>query len=562
MKKFFKIFFITMGVLATLFLILMIVAVSVLSRYIADKPVSLTDNQVLKITLNKSIPEMPVEELDRMLKVSDYSFYDLLRAVKLAEAHEKIQGVFIKIEAPSLGWAQTQELVSALKSLREKGKKVWVYYDFVTDKEYVLASVADQIYCAPQAITLFDGLNANMVFFKGMLKKVGIEFETIRHGKFKSAVEPFVNDDISPENRMMMSEFLTSLTDQYLAAIQENRQFENVRQLMDEGPYLITGDALAKQLVDSCVIGEEIYKAAGFSKKDCIGVVQFLKAAGASHGKGQKIALVTAEGEISSGKSKRNILGDATLIENLKKAFEAENVASIVLRINSPGGSGGASDNVWQFIEEHKAEKPVVVSFGNIAASGGYYIAMNSHKIIAEPTTLTGSIGVFFLRPVVRGLFNKLDLKTVSIKSAPNAGFLASPDAMNDYEEMKVTQMIENFYDQFITKVATGRNKSKEAIDSIGQGRIWTGSQALDIGLIDQYGGLMVALREAANLGGIDKTEELNVWVLPEARDIITQIMDEDFFSSVKIISSWMELDESINRGEVMMRLPYEVSIE
>ncbi|MBP7461287.1 MAG: S49 family peptidase, partial [Candidatus Delongbacteria bacterium] len=443
MKKFFKVFFITVGVLATLLFVLFIVLIMNLGTWLQDKPVTLSSNQYLKIDLSKSIPEMPVEEMDRLISKSKYNFYQCIQAIDHAGKNDKIIGIYLRLSSSSLGWAQTEELTRALKEFKTHQKPVYVYFEYVSDKEYMLASVADKVYCSPQALVFLDGLNAQLTFFKDMFKKVGIEFQTIRHGKYKSAVEPFVQNTISEENRRMITEMLMSISRDCKSVIQSNRPLENLESIVAEGPYLLVDEIRKLNLVDSVVLEEDIYQVIGIDKKDLISVDEFIKAPSpVKITSDKKIALVLAEGDIMSGKRKKNMITDQALIGDLKKAYEDKNVAGIVLRINSPGGSGGASDNIWQYIEAHKNEKPLVVSMGNLAASGGYYIAMNSRKIYSSHTTLTGSIGVFFLKPVLTGLMDKLDLNTVSINTDPHADFFATVDTLKSYEKEKLTQYI------------------------------------------------------------------------------------------------------------------------
>lgn len=566
MKKFFKVFFITVGVLATLFFILFILLIMNLGTLLQDKTVALKSNQYLKIDLSKPIPEMPVEEMDRIFNKSKYNFYQCLDAIHKAGKNDKIIGIYLKVTNSTLGWAQSEELVRALQEFKKEKKPVYAYFDDVSDKEYVLASVADKVYCSPQALVFLDGLNAQMAFYKDMFKKIGIEFQTVRHGKYKSAVEPFVQNTISQENRQMITDMLMSISKDYKSMIQSNRKLDSLDTIVANGPYLLIDEIKKLNLVDSVVLEDNFYDAIGIDKKNVISIEDFINVPSPIKvTSDKKIALVLAEGDIISGKRKKEMITDQGLITDLKKAFEDKNIAGIVLRVNSPGGSGGASDNIWQYIEAHKSEKPLVVSMGNLAASGGYYISMNSQKIFSDRTTLTGSIGVFFLKPILTGLMDKLDLTIVSINTDPHADFFASVDTLKSYEKEKITQYIDVFYDQFISNVGAGRKKSKEQIDSIGQGRVWTGSQAQSNGLVDEIGGMMEAIAEAKKLAGIPEGETVNVMMLPVPRDIINQFMDEelgDFLSQITYVRLLKDVVDMKTRGEIMTRLPYRIDVE
>ncbi len=563
MKNFFKILFISLGVVFCI-LIIAIIAIFSAVRSGIDNPVyKLKNGQVLEISIAGEIPELPPEEMEKLISKNSYCFYELLSSIRRAAEYDEIKGIYLNFTGASPGWAQTEELVKELNYFKSRGKEIWAYFDYMDDCGYSLASAADRIYCSKNAILLLDGLSANIMFYKDTLKKIGIEFEAVRHGKYKSAVEPFTLSDISRENREMLTVYLNSISKNYTGLISRNRKIKNIENIINKGPFLITKELKDRKLVDDICIEEEVFLRSGFSREDLVSISDFLKVPEKiPFDQKNRIALIIAEGEILGGRTAgKGIINDRALIKDLKTAFDDVRVKALVLRINSPGGSGSASDNIWQFIESQKKKKPLIVSMGDFAASGGYYIGMSGKKIFADRNTTTGSIGVFFIRPLLEGLYEKIGLNVVRIKTAPNAGFFTQKNRFTEQQREKVQNFIDDFYSDFVNKAAKGRGKKYEEIEALAGGRIWSGSQAKENGLIDFIGGIIDAL-EAAKKAGDMENKNPAIDIYPESRPLIEQLFDRNLYLKGDISKLARYAGGLKEKGEAKLIMPYTLELD
>jgi protease-4 len=442
---------------------------------------------------------------------------DVLNAVENAKSDDKIKGISILNSQNSLGLAQSKALRDKLIDFKKSGKFIVSYADYFTQGEYYINSVADTIYMNPVGEMDFKGLASEIMFFKDIQEKTGVKMEVIRHGKYKSAVEPFLENEMSEANREQMTALLNSAWSSIVSDISKSRNIsvDSLNSIANKLAARTPEMAKSKNLIDK--IGYEdqyhdgIKKALKVKKEDdyeSIGIMDYAKNIAKTPQKidtKDKIAIIYAQGEIMGGEGDVNVIGEGAMRTSLQEARKDEKVKAIVIRVDSPGGSALTSELIWREIELTKKVKPVVVSMGNLAASGGYYIACNADKIIAEPNTITGSIGVFGVLPNMTELSKKIGINTSQVKTHDHAvGYSPFKPIDEKFKEV-TTESVENIYTVFVNRVATGRNMTFEQVDAIAQGRVWTGTEALQNGLVDKLGGLDLALKEAATLAKIKK---------------------------------------------------------
>jgi len=487
-----------------------------------------------------------------------YGLNDIIAAIKKAKENDKIKGIYLKAGSLQTGPATARQIRDELLSFKESGKFIVAYGDVYSQGSYYISSVADKIFMNPDGILDFRGLSANLQFEKGFYANAGIEWQVFKVGTFKSAVEPYILDKMSDPNRLQYTALLNDVWGTMLKGISESRHIpvEKLNQYADEcmtftDPKVV----MANQFVDSLVYKadmESYFKAKlGLTKDDKLKTadVNDIKSVPASNAKlnKDKIAVLYAEGSIIDDEMSTIFTSGSTItakqyVEELNKLKDDENIKAVVFRVNSRGGSAFASEQINHAVKALNEVKPVVVSMGDYAASGGYYISAPARKIVAEPTTLTGSIGIFGLFPTGAPLAKKMGLtydhvstnKMSDILSqtiqAPYIGMpimLARPS--NAVESALIQAHIERGYDTFLTRCADGRGKTKAEIDSIGQGRVWSGNQALSNGLVDELGGIDTAVKAAAKLAGI---ENYSIGEYPEQKDFITQLLEKSMKNS------------------------------
>ncbi len=479
--------------------------------------VSVKSNSVIELDLSKVTQDYAgksnYKEFDYFEARHD-GLSDVLKAIEYAKDDSDIKGISILNNNSELGAAQTKALRDQLEDFKKSGKFVYSYANIYTQKDYYLNSVANTIYMNPVGNMDFKGLSSQIMFFKDLQEKTGVKLEVIRHGKYKSAVEPFLDNKMSDANREQVTSLLNSVWNSMLRDISKSRKIsvahlnEIASGLLARTPELAKAEKLVDIVAYEDVYHNDIKKALKVDAKEeynSIKILDYAKNVATTSGSSatNKIAIVYAQGEILSGEGDENYIGEGSMRRAIKEAREDKNVKAIVLRIDSPGGSALTSDLIWREIELTKKTKPVVVSMGNVAASGGYYIACNANEIFAEENTITGSIGVFGLLPNMTELSNKIGIHTEEVKTNANASGY-SPFLPLDPNFKNFTQQeIERIYSTFVTKVATGRKMTFAQIDSIGQGRVWSGSEALKIGLVDKIGGMDDAIAQAATLAKI-----------------------------------------------------------
>ncbi|WP_285649297.1 signal peptide peptidase SppA [Allomuricauda sp. NBRC 101325] len=439
---------------------------------------------------------------------------EILHAIEVAKTDENIAGISITTGILQAGIAQTSEIRQALEDFKSSGKFVTAHSDFYTQKDYYLASVADEVYINPVGTMDFKGLASEVLYYKDLQEKSGIKMEVIRHGKYKSAVEPFLSNTMSDENRTQIKELITSIWDVLINDISTSRKIStsDLNIIADTLGGRTPNYAVASGLLDGAVhydVYESILKEKiGLAESDELEYVSLTdymyKAKNKNLRTGtDKIAVIYAQGEILFGEGGKDYIGQGLIVDALQKAAKNEKVKAIVLRVDSPGGNALVSDIIWREIQLAKKDKPLVVSFGNVAASGGYYIGVGGDKIVAEPTTITGSIGVFGTIPNINQLAENIGVNAEQVGTNKNSVDYSFFEPMTDTFRIQMQESIEETYNTFLERVAQGRNMSTAEVDKIAQGRVWSGIDAQALGLVDELGNLDDAIAMAADMADI-----------------------------------------------------------
>lgn len=544
MKQFFKFLFAScLGVFLALVVIGIIFAgmAGSLGRKLssAEKP-EIKPNSVLVIKLDNDVPELTnnVEGKGFSLKQEkNYGLNEIIDGIKNAATDKNIKGIYLALEGSSLGQASTYRLRQELDNFKKSGKFIYAYAPQYSQKDYYLSTVADKIYLHPMGMVDFKGYGVMLMYFKDLLDELGIKMQVYYAGQFKSATEPFRLNKMSEQNKLQMREYITGLYDLFLADVSKSRNIPvaKLQEIANNYEGRNPQSALSIGLIDgikySDEVSEEIKTKLGLGKDDKIEQIDLDTYLEAVPSKtdfkvNDKIAVIYAEGEIRDEGKENGVITGEKYVGILKKIRKDKNVKAVVLRVNSPGGSAYASDLIWREINLLKAEGiPVVVSMGDYAASGGYYISCNADSIFAEPNTLTGSIGVFGMIPSVKTFMtNKLKITFDSVKTSNYAIGINPFNDLSQNEGALVQQYIDSTYERFLEHVATGRHKTRDAVHEIAQGRIWLGSKAVDLGLVDKIGNLNDAIACAARMAKLDKYRTSNY---PVIKDKYMQLIEE-----------------------------------
>jgi len=519
----------------------------------AEDAVSIKKNSILELQFQQPISDYVG---DNALDPFAGAFFEqsqgldeILHAITVAKDDDDIKGISINNNFIIAGLAQTQAIRKALKDFKESGKFIYTYGDFYMQKDYYLASVADSIFLNPVGALDFRGLSSEVLFFKDLQEKSGIKMEVIRHGKYKSAVEPFIANEMSEANRTQIKELISSLWNSMVDDIAEGRSIrpENLNTIADTLGGRSPEFAKTSGLIDDVIFYDEYEKKLmnavdSTSDKD-FNIVSLYDYVIRSNKKiiqkgEDKIAVVFAQGEILYGEGGPDVIGQGIINEAIIKAREDEDVKAIVLRVNSPGGSALTSDIIWREVELTKEKKPVVVSMGNVAASGGYYIAVGADKIFAEPTTVTGSIGVFGTVPNITELAADIGINAEQVGTNKNSVEYSVFEPMTDDFRKTVQESIESTYDTFLQRVSQGRDISIAEADSLAQGRVWSGVDAKRIGLIDELGNLEDAINEAAKMAELS---EYGVKKFPKYKTGLERLLEDMGGASAKLKKDFIE---------------------
>ena len=483
-----------------------------------EETVSVKDDSVLELQL-----QLPIADYVGSSDASPFSSLfdesqgldEILKAITVAKSDDRIKGISINNNFMLAGLAQTQAIRKALLAFKSEGKFIYTYADFYTQKDYYLASVADSIFINPVGVMDFKGLSSEVLFYKDLQEKTGVKMEVIRHGKYKSAVEPYLENEMSDANRTQIQELIQSLWNSMVVDISKGRGISetNLNMIADtlggRSPEYAKKSGLLDDIIFYDEYEQKLSKALAISNDEDINYISLDDYAVYANKKElksstDKIAIIYAQGEILYGEGGPDYIGQGIINKALIKAREDKNVKAVVLRVDSPGGSALTSDIIWREVELTKQKKPVVVSMGNVAASGGYYIAAGADKIFAEPTTITGSIGVFGTVPNISELANDIGVNAEQVGTNLNSVDYSLFEPMSAAFRNQIQESIEHTYTTFLERVAQGRSISVVQADSLAQGRVWSGVDAKRIGLVDELGTLEDAIVAAADMAKLD----------------------------------------------------------
>ncbi len=589
MKDFFKFMFASMLgfflISIILFFIFMGIMMAMLS-FAKSEEVVVNDKTLLHLKFDYRIEDRTSKNLvdfgyDFGSFKTNLGLNDILKNLEKAKKDDRIEGIYLDLmEIPS-GLAIISEIRKALADFKETGKFIYAYGEMLTQKAYYLASVADKIYLNPEGMVDFRGFNGEVVFIKGLLEKLEIEPQIIRHGKFKSAIEPLILDKMSEANKEQTLAFISSMWKSSIEEISYSRniEVEKLNIIADKLETQQAEDVYKLHIVDSLVFMDQFLSILAdklnteqVKKNNLISLNKYNKAKvkkDKTKRSRNKVAVIYALGSIAQGEGSDQMIGSDKIAREIRNARLDKSIKAIVLRVNSPGGDAIASDIILREVMLAKQEKPIVVSMGNVAASGGYYISCGADKIIADPTTITGSIGVFGLIPNFQKFFNnKLGITFDEVKTNENSDFPSVTKPLSEYQYHIIQVKVDKIYETFINHVANGRNMTNEEVNEIAQGRVWSGVDALKIGLVDELGGLDDAIRKAVDLAAL---EDYRLIELPKQKELFEQIM-EDIIGETKLKFLEKELGKNyryynyikeVNQIKgVQARLPFEIDIE
>ena len=545
MKNFIKIVFGScLGVILAI-VVIGLVGSAVLTTFIASGKVkpSVTANSVLKLSFDRDIPEKTNNTEAAMYNFSEEPFiglYEIAECIRHAKDDRNIKGIYLSLSSGGIGNASAQYLRDAIRDFKESGKFVYAYsgnYGY-SQGAYYMASVADKVMLHPLGAIDLRGFGSEIPFFKEMLDRLGIKMNVFYAGKYKGATEPFRLNQLSDENRYQIHEYIEDLYDSFLGDIAQGRQMsaDQVRNLAEELGGRNADLAKQNQLIDAIMYEDEVFDALreelDFSKDEKVNLVDLetyykVKGKDLNLSSRSKIAVVYAEGEIRGGDDQYGMITDDQYVGILRKIRDDENTKAVVLRINSPGGDAFVSDEIWREVQLVREKGiPVVASMGDVAASGGYYIACGADRIIAEPNTITGSIGVFGLIPNISELMNeKLGIHMDTVRTAKYANGVVNPFYPVGPDEAAIIQEgIDRTYETFLSRVAQGRNMTRDAVHEIAQGRVWTGTRAKEIGLVDELGDMDRAIALAAELSG---TDEYRITEYPRLKEPMQKLIED-----------------------------------
>ncbi|NDD16873.1 MAG: signal peptide peptidase SppA [Chitinophagia bacterium] len=555
MKQFFKTFFASLLALIIFSLIGLVIIASIAASFSKEEQKITPANSVLVIDIAENFEEQiksdAFSEILRQKKGKSPSLSQLIGLIQHAKKDTAIKGIYIKCAQNPNGYAASEEIRTALLDFRNSNKFIIAYGETITQKGYWLANVANQIYTHPQGGLEFAGFSYETLFLKGLLDKLEIKPQVFYAGKFKSATEPFRYAQMSDANKLQTSVWLNALYSSFIQSIADTRGIEvgTLKTIANEGKIQSANDALENNLVDGLLYDDQVKKLIAkkisvFKQEDISFVsINDYAATVALRGSGNgKIAIIYADGDIEMGKGSNGTIASDEYRILLEKIKNDESIDAVVLRVNSPGGSALASDIIWREIELLKKEKPVVVSMGNYAASGGYYIACGADSILADANTITGSIGVFSVIPNIEGFMkNKLGITFDRVKTGQYADIPSATRTMNATEERFMQAGVDSVYHSFKSRVAKGRKKSIEYIDSIAQGRVWIGSDAVKVGLVDKIGNLNDALATAARMA---KLKGYSTKSYPESKSFIEDLIS-GYEDNIKTKSIKEEIGET-----------------
>jgi protease-4 len=573
-----------LGVLTGIVLVVMLgVLVLVMVAALGSAEPGIAADSVLNLEFSGSIPEHNWSDLslDFFRKGPPLTMLELRELFRKAAVDARIRAIVLRCNGLDAGWARAQEIRWNIAEFRKSKKPVLAYLEGGSSLDYFVASAADQVYLAPEALLDVKGFRAEVAFYKDTLGKLGIEAEMENVGKYKSAVEPYSRNNMSEAFREVTNSILDELYGQFLEETGESRgkTAEQMSAIVDQGPFM-AHQALDAGLVDGLLYEDEftdqVLKKIAVKEMHEVDQRQYRRISAQSLGlRGDhEVAVVYAVGAIMQGESESDpffgerVLGSDSLAETLRQVRKDESIEAVILRVDSPGGDAFASDQIWREMQLLKEAKPLVISMSDVAASGGYYLAMAGAPIVAYPGTYTGSIGVFFGKINLRGLYEKLGIQKEILTRGRFADIDTDYRAMTSDERAKLRESIEATYHTFVRKVAESRGSSWEEIHEVAQGRVWLGSQAKENGLIDEVGGLDKAIEMAKNEAGIEQDATVRLTTYPAAKRFVEMLVESEFGESTELqmlirthfseLASWPVL----LKGGMMRMAPYTISVQ
>lgn len=585
LKSFFASILGTLTALGLFFVILLLFVSGIAS--IINAPSGLTSvkqNSVLDLNLNYPVVDRApnFDEFQRFLGLEDevLGLPDILSAIDKAKDNSSIKGIRLRTDFISAGWAQTRSIRNALNRFKESGKFIYAYGDLYTQKGYYLASVSDSIFLNPVGILEFKGLASEVLYYKDFQEEYGVKMEVIRHGKYKSAVEPYLENEMSADNRYQIKTLLNDIWETVREEIGEARNLKSktIDDIINNQRLVVPEDGVNETLIDALVYEDDFderIKTAleiSSSQKTNLASIRQLNNASSTYNTDIKdrIAVVFARGPIMYGEGTENMIAQGVFVETLQELADDDWIKAIVLRVESPGGNALTSDLLWRAIENLKSKKPVFVSMGNVAASGGYYIAAGADQIYADPLSITGSIGVFASLPNIHGMTKKLGINAQTVETHQNALGYSFFQPLSETFKQRTIKSIENTYNTFKQRVIDGRGLTSAEVESIAQGRVWSGKQALNVGLVDHLGGLQDAIMAAAKTANI---ENYNIVNYPKFEEDLESVLS-GALPSIESKLTWMQwvpknLRQQLQHTDpknpllsVQMLIPFDLSIE
>jgi len=588
MKSFFgRVFSTIIGNILTISVFVVFLIALVFISMLSTPSKDVKKNSILELSFDNAIMESQMDQSVSLFDLSKQSstyLIDIINSINNAKTDDNIKGISLKLDGISCGATQAEDLRDALVDFKKSGKFIYSYSNSGTQLSYYISSVADKIYQNPLGGTLLQGLSSNVMFYKNAGDKYGVDFQVIRHGQFKSAVEPFMRTSMSNENRLQLTELLNDLWGNISKSVTTSRKINDEQfKLITDSLYAFIPE-LGKQNKIYDVLAQEtdyqkvLFQKLGLSKvnkksdfdildEHIINIDEYNETLKTDSQK-EKVAILYASGTIVEGDGFDGIQSK-TYVKAIRDIANNDNIKALVLRINSPGGSANASDEILYELQELKKKMPVVVSFGDVAASGGYYIAQASDKIFAQPNTITGSIGVFGMIPNGKKLFNNLGFDFDEVSTNANSDQLKSlTTPLSSTAKNTIYKSIVLTYNKFVNHVATNRKLTYEQVDKIGEGRVWSGKRAKEIGLVDSFGNLNDAINEAAKLAKIEKYSTTSY---PNRKDSFEEYLEKFQGKSVEAslqkelgtdgMKIYKEIKMINEQKGVQLRLPYDIEI-
>ena len=516
----------------------------------------ISSNSILNLDLDKDVYDnIPVtQEFEEILGVSPeiIKFLDLINAIELASDNENIKGINLKSQSPKMGWSQALTIRKSLQKFKDKGKFIYCYGDFFSQKGYYLASVSDSIFLNPMGNIELRGLGAEVLYYKDLQEKYGFKMEVVRHGKYKSAVEPYLDDKMSDANRNQIKSLLSSIWDGIGSQIKLSRKISSVdfNKIVDDLDATFPENAHGNNIIDGIISKTQyqhnLKKVLGIESDEKLNNVSYMQmknSYNSKKGTRNQIAVIYAQGPIIYGEGNERNIGQEIFSKTIRKIKKSKRIKAVVLRIDSPGGVALTSEIIWDELIELKKEKPIVVSMGNVAASGGYYLSTVADKVFANDFTITGSIGVFAMVPNVTELSKRIGVNAEQVETNKNSIFYTPFEKPTKKFRLDVKRNIENIYEMFKKRVSDGRNISMDEVEALAQGRVWSGRQALKNGLANEEGDIKDAINAAAELADLGNDFNVTSYpkIEPEINDILSVMIP--FNSSVSEFLKLSDLD-------------------